>query len=195
MTTQHTPPEITMTTRTDDSRKRLAVTARAVIKAPRSEIFPLCCPVREEDWIDGWSRATYDLVFSESGFNEKNCIFREGFTKRLFFGEEGPTTWVTTVHEPTEFALELLLIFGDIAVLNRKVRLDELDTHATACDCTDTITLLQGTLSDANLATLEMKMKGFLHFTWNTLRHYCETGEVLRALPTSVWRRVRRERL
>ncbi|HJX61881.1 MAG TPA: hypothetical protein VJ578_04865 [Dehalococcoidia bacterium] len=184
-----------MTTRTDGSRRRLAVTARTVIRAPRSEIFALCCPVREEDWIDGWSRATYDLVFSESGFNEKNCIFREGFTKRLFFGEEGATTWVTTVHEPTEFALEFLLIFGDIAVLNRKMRLDELDTGATACDCTDTLILLQGILDDADLATLEMKMKMFLHFTWNALRHYCETGEVLRAPPTSVLRRARGERM
>ena len=41
--------------------KRIAVSDRAIIKAPRDEIFPLCCPVREEEWIDGWNRDTYPL--------------------------------------------------------------------------------------------------------------------------------------
>lgn len=181
MTTEDMSQDITMTTQAHEhSRKRLEVTARSTIDAPRSEVFALCCPVREEEWIDGWSRATYDLVYSGSGFNEKNCIFRESFTKPMFFGEEGPTTWVTTVHEPKQFALEFLLIFGDIAVLNRKAHLDELSAGRTVCHCTDTITLLERTLKNAELETLERKMKGFLHFTWNTLKHYCETGEVLR---------------
>ena len=86
---------------------------------------------------------------------------------------------MTTVHEPTQLALEFLLIFGDIAVLNRAAHLEQLDAHATACHCTDTMTLLAGSMNGAQLDALAAKMKGFLHFTWNTLKHYCETGEVL----------------
>ena len=63
MTIHDTPQEITSTTERDErSGKRLAVTSRAIIGAAGSEIFPLCCPVREEEWIDGWTRDTYDLV-------------------------------------------------------------------------------------------------------------------------------------
>lgn len=181
MPVHDTPQEVTFTTQRDaHSGKRLVVTSRAIIGAPGSEIFPLCCPVREEEWIDGWTKDTYELVYARSGLNEKNCVFRENYTKQLFFGKEGPTAWVTTVHEPAHFALEFLLIFGDIAVLNRNTRLEELDARATACDCTDTMTLLGDAMNDAELDVLATKMKGFLHFTWNTLKHYCETGEVLK---------------
>ena len=181
MTIHDTPQEITFTTQRDErSGNRLVVTSRVTIGAPGSEIFPLCCPVREEEWIDGWTKDTYDLVYARGGFNEKNCIFQENYTKQLFFGEEGPTAWVTTVHEPAQLALEFLLIFGDIAVLNRAAHLERLDARATACHCTDTMTLLAGTMSGAELDVLAVRMKGFLHFTWNTLKHYCETGEVLK---------------
>ncbi len=181
MANDDTSQGITFTTDTDErSGKRLSVCSRAVIRAPRSEIFTLCCPVREEEWIDGWSKDTYDLVYTASGFNEKNCIFQECYTKRLFFGEDGPTTWVTTVHEAATFSMEFLLVFGDIAVLNRKACFAELEGRATACDCTDTMTLLSRMMNRAELEDLAGKMKGFLHFTWNTLRHFCETGAVLR---------------
>lgn len=163
----------------DTARNRIEVTGRAVIRAPCEQIFELCCPVREEEWIDGWDSNVYELLHSRSGINEKNCVFRERLSKPMFFGEPGPTTWVTTVHDPDRFALEFLLLFGDIGVLNRSSQLERLDDDATACDCTDTLLLLDRTLSSSQLDLLATKMQAFLYVTWNALRHYCETGEAL----------------
>ena len=177
-TTTTQPLDVTIH-RDDTAGNRIEVASRAIIRAPREQIFELSCPVREEDWIDGWDSSVYELVHSRSGVNEKNCVFRERLSRPLLFGEPGPTTWVTTVHDPDRFALEFLLLFGDIAVLNRRVRLERLDDGATACDCTDTLLLLDRTLSTSELDGLAAKMQGFLYFTWNTLRHYCETGEAL----------------
>ena len=53
----------------------------AKIGAPVEKVFPLLCPVREYEWIDGWSCR---LVHSESGFAEKGAIFTTGFRAEGF---------------------------------------------------------------------------------------------------------------
>ena len=40
--------------------------------ASRETIFPLLCPVREAEWVDGWE---YQLIYSKSGFAEQDCVF------------------------------------------------------------------------------------------------------------------------
>ena len=36
------------------------------------EVFPLLCPVRERDWLDGWE---FRMIHSSSGLIEKDCVF------------------------------------------------------------------------------------------------------------------------
>jgi uncharacterized protein YndB with AHSA1/START domain len=54
-------------------RRRFAIDVRA--GAPPAQVFPLLCPVREHDWIEGWSA---QIVFSRSGVAEAGCVFRTG---------------------------------------------------------------------------------------------------------------------
>ena len=58
--------------------------------APPKAVFPLLCPVREAQWLEGWH---YEMIFSESGFAEKGCIFRTSQD-----GEED-TLWVVTHYD------------------------------------------------------------------------------------------------
>jgi len=69
--------------------------------APPERVFPLLCPVREYEWIDGWA---CDLIHSESGVVEPGCIFA---TERA---GEGRTIWVTTVHDPVARRIEFVRI-------------------------------------------------------------------------------------
>lgn len=62
------------------------------VAAPADRLFPLLCPVREYEWIEGW---TCRLVHTASGLVEPGCVF---VTERP--GGEGTTTWVTTTHDP-----------------------------------------------------------------------------------------------
>mgnify|MGYP000851688843 CR=1 FL=1 len=52
-------------------RKRLS--SEVHLRSAAEKVFPLLCPMREYDWIDGW---ICELVASESGFAEENCIFK-----------------------------------------------------------------------------------------------------------------------
>ncbi len=61
-------------------------------QAPPSKVFPLLCPVREYEWIEPWQ---CEMLCSESGIAEKNCVFRTHFP-----GESSADIWVITNYEP-----------------------------------------------------------------------------------------------
>ncbi|MBP1772942.1 MAG: hypothetical protein H6P99_2105 [Holophagaceae bacterium] len=60
------------------------------LAAPPSAVHPLLCPVRERDWIEGWSAT---VLRSASGWAEPGCVFTTP-------GLEGPDwLWVVAVHQ------------------------------------------------------------------------------------------------
>ncbi|NOY70147.1 MAG: hypothetical protein GXP53_11815 [Deltaproteobacteria bacterium] len=46
-------------------------------KADADAVFALACPVEELKWIYKWE---FDMIFSCSGKNETNCIFKESMS-------------------------------------------------------------------------------------------------------------------
>ncbi len=42
------------------------------VDVPPRVVSPLLCPVRELEWLEGWSAG---VVYSDSGLAENNCIF------------------------------------------------------------------------------------------------------------------------
>lgn len=75
-----------------NSLKRIQVIEKRTISAAREVIFPLLCPTREFDWIPTWD---CELLHTESGAAEYNCIFKTG----AGFDEE---LWVCTRFQPGE---------------------------------------------------------------------------------------------
>ena len=64
------------------------------LQALPDKIFPLLCPVREYEWIEPWR---CEMLFSDSGVAEKNCIFRARIP-----GESLDDVWVISHHEPNK---------------------------------------------------------------------------------------------
>jgi hypothetical protein len=63
------------------------------IEAPPEIVFPLLCPVREGDWLEGWAESC-EVIWSRSGLAEPGCVFRTT--------EDGrpETIWIVTEHDP-----------------------------------------------------------------------------------------------
>lgn len=61
-------------------------------QAPPGKVFPLLCPVREYEWIEPWQ---CEMLHSESGTAEKNCVFRTRFPE-----ESSDDVWVINHYEP-----------------------------------------------------------------------------------------------
>jgi len=88
--------------------KTIFMTANMFLPYQPADIYPLLCPVREYEWIAEWK---CDLIKSESGVNEKGCIFRTNFE-----GCGGPEIWVTSVFEPNK-RLEFVRTSPSLATL------------------------------------------------------------------------------
>ena len=63
-------------------------------------VFPLLCPVREVDWIEGWEPS---LVISSSGVAERDCVFTTS-------AQPTDAVWYITRHEPAAGLVEMLKI-------------------------------------------------------------------------------------
>jgi hypothetical protein len=75
------------------SAKRRQTEFTHELNAPPEAVFPLLCPVREYDWLPGWS---CQMIYSDSGVAEKDCVFRT-------MPQPGePSTWCTTFYQPPE---------------------------------------------------------------------------------------------
>jgi hypothetical protein len=70
-----------------------------------AKVFPLLCPVREYDWIDGWR---CEVLFAESGKAENNCIFVTNFA------DSGRQVWNVSRYEPNR-RIEFVMIGASLA--------------------------------------------------------------------------------
>lgn len=76
-------PEFRGTKQTDSYTMR--------INAAPAAVFPLLCPEREKEWLDGWD---YEMIHSRSGYAEPGCTFRTDLPP------EGEAYWLMTRHLP-----------------------------------------------------------------------------------------------
>ena len=159
--------------------KVMKISNRGVIRAPRERIFPLFCPVREKEWIDGWTGDIYTMIRSRSGLVEKDSIFDENSLKKWLFGEKGVSRWVTTLYEPERFRQDFTMYIGDLAVLHRAVRLHELGGNRTLMLSDDTLTFLKEPPRGAGRIFFAAKLKVFSLWLGVMLKYYCEKGKKL----------------
>lgn len=68
--------------------------------ASAKEVFPLLCPVREADWLDGWDPV---FVASNSGVAERDCAF-------VTSAGDAEAVWYITRHEPVAGLVEMIKI-------------------------------------------------------------------------------------
>ena len=86
-------------------RKRASCTCERTLRTSAEAFFRLLCPTTEYDWIPNW---TCELLHSDSGYAEYNCIFRTSF-----FGRE--EVWVCTRFEPNK-AIEYARTAKDVCM-------------------------------------------------------------------------------
>ncbi len=92
---------------------RVTRTFTQQLEAEPSKVFPLLCPVREADWIDGWDPL---VVFSESGTAEPDCIF-------VTAASPGNAVWYITRHEPGNGFVEMIKITPDVTACKLTIQL------------------------------------------------------------------------
>lgn len=154
--------------------KRITQEYNHTVTAPPAKVFPLLCPVREYDWIDGW---TCDLIYSDTGVAENNCVFTTDFPRG---GEE---TWVVSHYDPEQYVIQFVIVSPNAYVMKLDISLNESQENSTNVLWKTTFTgltregnaFIEKYCEETNSARMELLFK--------VLEHYCATGKMLKKDP------------
>ena len=154
--------------------KRFTHSGLASVAAAPDMIFPLLCPVREYEWIDGWD---CQLIYSESGFVEEGCIFT------TCFPDDGPTLWVTTLHDPATRRVEFVRLSPGIKVLKMQLQVKEAARGTSNLTIKYTLTALG---EEGNRLVEQLGTSGNAYYEKHIqrlgmlLNHFLTRGEMLK---------------
>ncbi|RMF75949.1 MAG: hypothetical protein D6738_02545 [Acidobacteria bacterium] len=145
--------------------KRASRTYVQRLHAVPEEVFPLLCPVREVDWVEGWAPSH---VWSESGVAEKDCVFLTG-------GHGGEAVWYITCHEPALGRIEMLKVTPGVTICSIVIELAP-SGPGTAATITYTHTSLGPAGDEFGDQFTEEHWVRFMQAWESQLNHYLKTG-------------------
>jgi hypothetical protein len=137
--------------------------------AEPARVFPLLCPVREADWIEGWNPRA---VYSESGVAEPDCVF---------ITPESPADaiWYITRHEPGEGVIEMIKISPGLTACRLSIEL-----RPAAGGAESTIRYSHTSLGPAGdtfiAAFTEEHFREFMQAWESRINHYLVHGVIMR---------------
>ena len=139
------------------------------LEAPATDVFPLLCPVRENDWVVGWQDIT-TLVHSGSGVAELGAVFQTAHAGAT------PETWVITEYRPAE-RIAFARFDGDV-VTRLNIDLAEQGGRTTATWVTSQVAI--NPAGDTRVAGVTQERHDVARAGLEVmLQHYLRTGKMI----------------
>ena len=145
------------------------------IDAPPESVFPLLCPVRESDWLDGWIDEV-EMVHSESGLAEDGCVFRTRVPGRP------ETVWMITRHDPVQRLVEFFRVTTGLVATRLRIGVEARAHGSNSVHISYTF----APLSPAGRAFVEENhseaaFRSDMVWWQDSMNHWLRNGEILRA--------------
>ncbi len=137
----------------------------------REQIFPLLCPVRESDWIDGWE---YEMIHSKSGYAEQDCVFATPHKDDL------KTIWQITQYDPYNFNLEFVRLTPKENIVKININLESISDTKTRSHISYQYTGLNKNQNRFIKAELPELFLNNMTYWENALNHYLKTRKKLK---------------
>jgi hypothetical protein len=102
------------------------------LTGPPEVVFPLLCPVREVEWVDGWEPK---LVISASGVAELDCVF-------IMPDQPNDSIWVVTQWNPQTHFIEFIKVTPELAVGQIEIQVRPGEANQTVADISYAYTAL-----------------------------------------------------
>ncbi len=148
---------------------RITQTYTQSINASPDKVFPLLCPVREKEWVDGWDP---ELVITESGFAEKGSIFK---TKNA----DEESLWIITKHDPVNYEIEMYIVNPGITVGKLEIKLHKDGNEKTKANIAYSYTSLSSSGDEFVNNYTEEKYADFMKTWEEEMNHYLLTGKMI----------------
>ena len=136
-----------------------------------NEVFPLLCPVREKDWLDGWD---FQMIYSQSGLAEKDCVFTTPHHGKY------DTVWHITQYDQSNHKIEFLRVTPSENVVRINIELEESGTQQTSTKISYQYTSLSEEVNRFIEADLEISFLKSMVWWEKAINHYLKTGEMLK---------------
>lgn len=153
----------------DFKSKRCFLSAEQQLNFTPEKIFPQLCPTREYDWIETWK---CELIHSESGFAELDCVFTTHFP-----GDE-KETWVVDRFEPNEL-IEFVRT-SESRTIRYSIRLSNNGDGSTTLLWQQTITSLNDTGNSFVERSSNEEFRKKVKALEKMLAHFLETGKMMK---------------
>lgn len=151
--------------------ERVTRSYRQTIHASPETVFPLLCPVREAEWLDGWEVV---MIYSASGLVETGAVFSTAQAG------EADTIWVVTRHDPEQRVVEFTRFTPGSRTCVLIIRVTPRPDHGSWVDITYTYT---GISPAGNAFLDDFSEEAFLDavtFWEESMNHFLNTGKRLK---------------
>lgn len=145
------------------------------IEARPDLVFPLLCPAREADWLEGWIDEV-EMLHSQSGLAEDGGVFRTRVPGRP------ETVWMITRHDPAQRVVEFFRVTTGLLATRLRIGVEARRDGSSSVQITYVFTPL-GAAGRAFLEENHSEDAFRKDMSWweDSMNHWLRSGEILRA--------------
>ena len=136
-----------------------------------NEVFPLLCPVREGDWLDGWE---YRMIHSSSGLIERDCVFATPHHGKM------ETVWHVPQYDTVNYKIEFLIFTPAENVVKINIQLEKINEHLTKTHISYQYTALSEEQNSFIETELEKSFVESMRWWEKSINYYLKTGKMLK---------------
>jgi len=143
---------------------------RQTINARPETVFPLLCPVREAEWLDGWCA---HMIYSLSGVIEEGAVFRT--SKK----GEADTIWIVTKHDAASKEIQFVRFTPDSRTCVLDISVISKGGHQSFVDIAYTYTAIAPKGNDFIDGFSEEAFLEDVLFWEKSMNYFLQTGKRL----------------
>lgn len=147
--------------------RRVRKSYRQTIDASPEIVFPLLCPVRETEWLDGWA---YSMIYSVSGLVEPGAVFSTANP-----GEEN-TVWIVTQHDVETRRVEFTRFTPQVKLCVLTIGVEPLGDHRSHVDVSHAYTSLTPKGNQFLETWSDQSFLDAMTFWERSMNHFLKTG-------------------
>jgi len=135
------------------------------------KVFPLLCPVREKDWLDGWDSK---MIHSKSGLIEQGCIFTTAHHG------EYETVWYVAIYDMEKHFIEFIRVTPQVNFVKITVLCKEVGVEQTEVQISYQYTGLNPEQNNYIETSLEQDFKSSMIWWEKAINYYLTHGKMLK---------------
>lgn len=150
---------------------RITRAYRQTINTTPEKVFPLLCPVREAEWLNGWD---YQMIYSATGFVEEGAVFSTPYE-----GEED-TIWIVTKHDIRAHEVDFARFTNNSRTCLLKIAVKPKSSNSSYVDVSYTYTSITPAGNDFINDFTEEVFHEAVTFWEKSMNYFLEKGDRLK---------------